>query len=195
MKVLIADDHPLFRMGLRYALSARGFEVVFEAQDGLEALEGCFKTQPEVALLDIKMPNLDGIETCKRLLAECSSALTVVLLTTFSEPAIVESARKAGARGFLSKDTEPAVLAEMLERIAHSPERDWMPAASWLPQFTPREQDVLKLLLIGKTNKRIASVLGLSPDTVKDYVSRVLGKLEVSDRMGALRRARELGLG
>ena len=83
----------------------------------------------------------------------------------------------------------------MLERIAKSPERDWMPATTALPQFTPREQDVLKLLLIGKTNKRIASVLGLSPDTVKDYVSRVLSKLEVSDRMGALRRARELGLG
>ncbi len=195
MKVLIADDHPLFRMGLRYALSARGFEVVFEAQDGLEALEGCVKTAPEVALLDIKMPNLDGIETCKRMLAECSSTLTVVLLTTFSEPAIVESARKAGARGFLSKETEPAQLAEMLERIAKSPERDWMPPTTALPQFTPREQDVLKLLLVGKTNKRIASHLGLSPDTVKDYVSRVLSKLEVSDRMGALRRARELGLG
>lgn len=195
MKVLIADDHPLFRMGLRYALSARGFEVVFEAQDGLEALEGCHKTLPEVALLDIKMPNMDGIEACRRMLTECSSALTVVLLTTFSEPAIVESARKAGARGFLSKETEPLQLAEMLERIVKSPERDWMPATTALPQFTPREQDVLKLLLIGKTNKRIASILGLSPDTVKDYVSRVLGKLEVQDRMGALHRARELGLG
>jgi two-component system, NarL family, nitrate/nitrite response regulator NarL len=194
MKVMIADDHPLFRMGLRYALTARGFEVVGEATDGLEALIIYAQTQPQVALLDIKMPNMDGIEACKQLMAQ-NPKLIVVLLTTFSEPAIVEAARKAGAKGFLSKETEPLMLAEALDRIAREPDRDWLPISAPIPQFTPREQDVLKLLLEGQTNKRIALRLGLSPDTVKDYVSRVLSKLEVSDRMGALRKARELGLG
>jgi two-component system, NarL family, nitrate/nitrite response regulator NarL len=194
MKVMIADDHPLFRMGLRYALTARGFEVVGEASDGLEVLVIYAQTQPEVALLDIKMPNMDGIEACRQLMMQ-NPKLIVVLLTTFSEPAIVEAARKAGAKGFLSKETEPLMLAEALDRIAREPDRDWLPISAPMPQFTPREQDVLKLLLEGQTNKRIALRLGLSPDTVKDYVSRVLSKLEVSDRMGALRKARELGLG
>ncbi|MFN8510940.1 MAG: response regulator transcription factor [Deinococcaceae bacterium] len=193
MKVLIADDHPLFRMGLRYALTAKGFEVVAEATDGLEALSACEAASPDVVLLDIKMPNMDGIEACRQLTHK-HPGLIIVLLTTFGEPAIIEAARKAGAKGFLSKETDPTILAESLERIMREPMRDWLPISVAVPQFTARERDVLGLLLEGYTNKRIAQTLGLSPDTVKDYVSRVLTKLDVSDRLGALKKARELGL-
>ncbi|MBB6098704.1 DNA-binding NarL/FixJ family response regulator [Deinobacterium chartae] len=192
MRIVIADDHPLFRMGLRYALAAQGFEVVGEAADGVEAVVRCLELRPDVALMDVKMPRQDGISACAELVARLPDVV-VILLTTFGEPAIVSAARRAGARGFLSKETQPAELAEAVARIVGDPERDWLPAVA-LPQFTPRETDVLNLLLEGLSNKQIASRLGISPDTVKDYVSSVLGKLEVSDRMGALRRSRELGL-
>ena len=107
MKLVIADDHPLFRIGLKYALRDQGFEVLAEASDGLEALEAIRQFRPDVALLDVKMPGLTGIEVCEKLRATNPDVVSV-LITTFAEPAIVQAARSAGARGYLSKETPPA---------------------------------------------------------------------------------------
>lgn len=192
MNILIADDHPLFRMGLRYALSAQGFTVVAEAGSGDEALKECRAHALDVALLDVKMPGLSGIEVCARLNSE-HPKLAVVLISTFAEVAIIAAARSAGARGYLSKETEPAALALALRRILEEPNRDWMPRVE-LPSLTPRERDVLGLLARGHSNKEIARHLGLSPDTVKDHLGRLFGKLGADDRLSLLNRARELGL-
>ncbi len=193
LRVLIADDHPLFRMGLRYALAAQGFEVVAEAADGKEALELCRLHRPQAVLMDVKMPNLDGIEACKRLKAAFPEIL-VVMLTTFEEPAIVQAAKVAGATGYLSKETDPVELAKALRGIAERPERNWLPRVE-LPAFTPREKQVLTLLVAGGSTKQIAKALDLSPETVKDYLANIYRKLGVRDRLAAVREARELGLG
>jgi two-component system nitrate/nitrite response regulator NarL len=193
LRVLIADDHPLFRMGLRYALAAQGFEVVAEAADGKEALELCRLHRPQAVLMDVKMPNLDGIEACKRLKAAFPEVL-VVMLTTFEEPAIVQAAKVAGATGYLSKETDPHELARALRGIVERPERNWLPRVE-LPEFTPREKQVLALLVAGGSTKQIAKALDLSPETVKDYLASIYRKLGVRDRLAAVREARELGLG
>lgn len=192
LTVLIADDHPLFRVGLKYALEAQGFAVVAEASNGLEALAHCRAIKPQVALLDIKMPVLDGIEACRQIHRELPEMI-VVMLTTFEEPAIIAAAQQAGAVGFLSKETEASALARMIRNIAAAPLRHWLPKVA-IPQLTVREQQVLALLAQGLANKAIARQLDLSPETVKDYLNGIYRKLEVSDRLQALNRARELGL-
>lgn len=192
MNILIADDHPLFRMGLRYALGAQGFTVVAEAASGEAAVTACLAVNPDVALLDVKMPGISGVEACARI-TRVRPQLGVVLISTFAEPAILAAARTAGARGYLSKETDPADLAHMLRRMVAEPERDWLPKTD-LPALTPRERDVLALLALGYSNKRIARDLGLSPDTVKDHLGRLFAKLNEGDRVALLNRARELGL-
>jgi len=192
LRVIIADDHPLFRLGLRYALAAQAFDVVAEAASGDEAIHACRAHDPDVALLDVKMPGMSGIDACARLTSE-HPRLAVVLISTFGEPAIIEAARAAGARGYLSKETDPSELARALRRILAEPDRDWLPRTE-LPHVTPRERDVLRLLARGHSNKEIARDLGLSPDTVKDHLGRLFTKLGADDRLALLNRARELGL-
>ncbi len=192
VRVLIADDHPLFRLGLKYALSARGFEVLAEAADGRAAIEACRRQALDVVLLDVKMPDLDGIEACRAICA-LERAPLVIMLTTFEEPAIIEAARQAGATAYLSKETDPAALAELICAISLAPFRGWMPYVS-VPELTPREQQVLKLLAEGYSNKAMAKALELSPETVKDYLNGVYRKLDVRDRLGAVNEARALGL-
>ena len=190
--VLIVDDHPLFRMGLSMALKAEGFQVVGEAENGRQAVERCRHADVDVVLLDVRMPELDGISACKAITA-APNAPVAVMLTTFEEPAVIQAARDAGASAYLSKETEPRELARMLRNILADPKRDWLPSVA-LPSHTRREEEVLGLLAQGLSNKAIASRLGLSPDTVKDHLENVYRKLEVRDRVSALRRATELGL-
>ncbi len=190
--VLIVDDHPLFRMGLAMALGSEGFVVVGEAENGRQAVERCRHAQIDVVLLDVRMPELDGISACKAITA-AEDAPVAVVLTTFEEPAVIQAARDAGATAYLSKETEPRELARMLRSILADPQRDWMPSVA-LPSLTPREEEVLALLAQGMSNKAMASHLGLSPDTVKDHLENLYRKLEVRDRVSALRRATELGL-
>ena len=192
MRVLIADDHPLFRLGLALALGAEGFEVAGEVENGRQAVERCAQGGVDVVLMDVKMPDMDGIEACRQALAGARAPL-VVMLTTFEEPAIVRAAREAGATAFLSKETEPRELARLLRAILDDPERDWMPRVE-LPDLTPREAQVLQLMARGLSNKGIAKELGLSPETVKDYLLGAFRKLDVRDRVSAVRRASELGL-
>lgn len=196
LRVLIADDHPLFRVGLKYALQAQGFEVVAEAANGQEAIEMSHYYEPDVVLLDVKMPEVsgvsDGIVACGKIRSQLPD-IVVVMLTTFEEQAIIQAARAAGAHGFFSKETEPNQLARQLQTILQNPDQDWLPKVE-LPDLTPREMQVLQLLGEGHTNKQMAKVLDLSPETIKDYLHGVYRKLEVKDRLAAVNRARSLGM-
>ncbi len=192
LQVLIADDHPLFRLGLKYMLQAQGFTVAAEAETGQQALISCQQIPIDVAILDVKMPEGDGIEICQQL-TQSSLDLTVVLLTTFQEPALIEAARQAGAKGFLSKETDPAALGSTIRQILEYPERDWLPTVD-LPRMTPRELSVLQLMMQGFSNKQIAKQLGISIETVKEYASTCYRKLDVNDRVTAVYRARQLGI-
>ncbi len=191
-RILIADDHPLFRVGLSYTLKNLGFDVVAEAFDGQDALEKCLSMRPEAALLDVKMPRLDGLEACRQISVQIPS-LRIIMLTTFSEPALVEAARNAGAAGFVSKETEASELARLINKMLELPDFRHFPVVN-LPKLTVRELEVLKHLVTGLQNKEIARVLGVSPETIKDHLERLYQKLEVQDRMGAVSRARALGL-
>ncbi len=166
-RVLVVDDHPMFRMGLAYALRAKGFTAVGEASNGREALAWCRRESVDVVLMDVKMPVMDGIEACRAIAGLRASPVVVML--TFEEPAIIEAARAAGAVAYLSKEAESDQLAGMLTRVLDELDRGWMPATS-LPRLTRRERQVLELLAGGNSNKRIAVQLGLSPETVKDYL-------------------------
>lgn len=192
MRVLVADDHPLFRLGLKYALSAQGFEVAAEAADGRAAIRACRAQGFDVVLLDVKMPDMDGIEAC-RAIRGLEPAPIVIMLSTFEEPAIIRAAREAGATAYLSKETDPASLAELIRAILRNPQRSWLPHVE-LPELTPREGQVLKLLAEGYSNKEIAERLEISPETVKDYLNGVYRKLNVRDRLAAVNEARSLGL-
>ncbi len=192
-RVLIVDDHPLFRLGLSLALAAEGFTVTGEAANGKEALRKVAAGGVDLVLLDIRMPDMDGIEACTLMTSSGDDAPVVVMLTTHDEPGVVRSARQAGATAFLSKETDPRELARLLRAILADPARDWLPQVS-LPSLTPREEQVLGLLGQGHSNKEIAKLIGVSPETVKDHVERVYQKLDVRDRLGAVRRATELGL-
>lgn len=192
-QILIADDHPLFRLGLKFALQAQGFTVAAEAETGKQAVTQCELHQLDVAILDVKMPDGDGISTCQQITA-LHPQLAVVLLTTFQEPALIQSARQAGAKGFLSKETDPAVLAEMIHKILLEPLMDWLPAPVDLPRLTPRELSVLQLMTQGLQNKQIARHLGISIETVKEYAGNIYFKLGVNDRLAAIFKAQELGI-
>ena len=191
-KILIADDHALFRIGIRYALAAKGFSVVAEAGTGNEAVNLALLEQPDLAILDIKMPELDGIAACKEIL-KFSPKTLVVMLTTFEEPAILLAAKKAGAKACLSKETEIDVLVRKLEDILNFPDYSWFPSID-VPELTKRELQVLSLLVDGLSNKEVAKELSISPETVKDYLKNIYHKLNVKDRLGAVKKSRELGL-
>ena len=191
VRVLIADDHPLFRLGLKFALQAQGFEVVAEAETGSQAVEYCRRCPVEVAILDVRMPDGDGILACQQI---TELGLPVVMMTTFQEPALIEAARRAGAKGYLSKETDPAELARIIRQILATPDQDWLPAPCELPKLTPRELCVLQLMSQGLANKQIARRLGLSIETVKEYASTAYRKLDATDRVTALLKAQQLGI-
>lgn len=193
VRVLIADDHPLFRLGLKFALQAQGFEVVAEAETGSQAVEYCRRCPVEVALLDVRMPDGDGILACQQIV-ELGLPVVVVMMTTFQEPGLIEAARRAGAKGYLSKETDPAELARVIRQILANPDRDWLPAPKELPKLTPRELCVLQLMKEGLANKQIARRLGLSIETVKEYASAAYRKLDANDRVTALLKAQQLGI-
>ncbi|MFS8819712.1 response regulator transcription factor [Synechococcus sp. W60.1] len=193
VRVLIADDHPLFRLGLKFALQAQGFEVVAEAETGSQAVHHCRSCPIDVAILDVRMPDGDGIAACQQI-TELGLPVVVVLMTTFQEPALIEAARRAGAKGYLSKETDPAELARVIRQIVAAPQQDWLPAQQELPKLTPRELCVLQLMKEGLANKQIARRLGLSIETVKEYASTAYRKLDASDRVTALLKAQQLGI-
>jgi len=212
IRVLIADDQALVRGGFRMILEAqKDIEVVGEANDGLEAVAQAKELQPDVVLMDIRMPELDGLEATRRLLAG-DGAMRVLMLTTFDLDEYVYEAMKAGASGFLLKDVPPERLAEavrvvaagesllapvitqrLIEEYVRRPPPGSGPPAE-LSELTEREFEVLKLMARGLSNAEIADQLFLSEATVKTHVTHVLAKLKLRDRVQAVVLAYESGL-
>jgi DNA-binding NarL/FixJ family response regulator len=212
IRVLIVDDQALVRAGFRMILDAEpDIEIVAEASDGLEAVELASKYTLDIALMDIRMPNLDGIEATRRLV-ELSPSTHVLMLTTFDLNEYVYEALRAGASGFLLKDAPPEQLVNAIHVVASGeallapsitkrvieeyarrpPARDGLPPE--LSELTAREIDVLRLLARGCSNAEIARELFLGETTVKTHVARILQKLRLRDRVQAVVVAYESGL-
>ena len=195
VSVLLVDDHPLFRLGLTSALRARGFETIV-VSDGSEVeaeklLPFDRKGEPWVALLDVRLGAVDGIELCRRI-RDLPDPPMVIMLSTFDDAAVLQAAKNAGAFAFLSKEAEADQIVEtILASLAGGPSRI---RDQDVPEFTRRERDVLRLLCDGLDNKSIAAHLGIAPATAKDHLDNIYGKLGVSTRLNAVRRAVELGL-
>ncbi|CCH31369.1 response regulator transcription factor [Actinosynnema sp. NPDC047251] len=209
-RVVIADDQLLVRTGFRMILTADGIDVVGEATTGAEAVDAVRRTRPDVVLMDIRMPELDGLEATRRILTGAPGEPRVVILTTFDLDHYVYAALSAGASGFLLKDVTPehlvsairmvragdALLAptitrRLVERFAH---RDTGVVHRDLASLTPRELEVLRLLAQGLSNAELAARLHLSEATVKTHVARILAKLDLRDRVQAVIVAYETGL-
>jgi DNA-binding NarL/FixJ family response regulator len=210
IRVLLADDQALVRAGFRMILEAEtDMEIVGEAEDGLAAVELVAQTRPDLALMDIRMPGIDGIEATRRILA-AGAAAHVLVLTTFDRDEYVYEALRAGASGFLLKTAPPARLVEAVRVVAAGEallaptitrrliedyaRRPRAGAAPQLGDLTERELDVLRLLAEGLSNAEIAERLVVSGATVKTHVNHVLSKLGVRDRVRAVIFAYESGL-
>jgi DNA-binding NarL/FixJ family response regulator len=211
IRTLLADDQALVRSGFRMILEARDdIDVVGEAADGAEAVELALRLDPDVILMDVRMPRLDGVEATRRLTTAGSRA-RVVILTTFDLDEYVHEAIRAGASGFLLKDVQPTQLVDavrviaggdallaptvtrrLLDRFAQSvPDRE-QPAS--LQSLTPRELEILRLVAGGLSNAEIAQALVVSEATVKTHVSSILRKLQLRDRVQAVVAAYDAGL-
>jgi len=208
IKVLIADDQALVRTGFRKILESEpDLEVVGEAGDGAEAVEACLLLRPDVVLMDIRMPRLDGLEATRRLAGKAR----VLILTTFDLNEYVYEALRAGASGFLLKDAPadqlvtairvvaageallaPSITRRLIEEFARRPPSSARPAE--LEALSPRELDVLRLIARGLSNAEIAGELFVGDATVKTHVSRILQKLALRDRVQAVVLAYESGL-
>ncbi len=212
-RILLVDDQKLMREGLRVLLELEpGLDVVGEAGDGEAALEAYAACQPDVVLMDIRMPGVDGVEATWRLRERWPQA-RVIILTTFDDDEYVFEGLRAGALGYLLKDVSGQELAEAIRTVAAGgalvepsvarkvlaefarlapPAR---PLDEALPEpLSEREREVLRLLALGLSNREIAERLSLAEGTVKNYVTRILQKLGVRDRTQAAVRARERGL-
>jgi DNA-binding NarL/FixJ family response regulator len=208
IRVLLVDDHPVFRSGLRAVVEAMGdATVVGEARTGIEAMDLATSVRPDVVVMDLHMPDLDGVEASRRLQTEVPGC-RVLVLTMSHEDEWVRAALRAGALGYLVKGADrpeieaairavhrgDAVLAAPVARRALA---GLGPAesANPFPQLTAREFEVLALLAKGRTNPEVARLLSLSPKTVRNLVSSIIFKLDAGDRGGAIRRAQSCGLG
>ncbi len=211
IRVVIADDHPVYRDGLAALLgSVDGLEVVGTASTGVEVVEVARAASPDVIVMDVRMPDLDGVEATRRVTGE-QPHVGVLVLTMSEDDETLLAALRAGARGYLLKGANqreivravtavaegqaifgPAIAARVAELFA-APSQ---PAAQGpFPQLTAREREILDLLAAGRSNQQIAAALFLSPKTVRNAVSNVFAKLHVADRAEAIVRAREAGLG
>jgi DNA-binding NarL/FixJ family response regulator len=212
--VLIADDQALVRAGFRMILEAEeDMEVVGEAADGREAVAQTRRLRPDVVLMDVRMPEVDGIDATRRLLGDGGSDTKIVMLTTFDMDEYVYDALRAGASGFLLKDVPPeqlvagiravasgdallapSVTRRVIEEFVRRPPDSVRTAPPELAELTARELEVLKLLARGLANAEIAKELFVSETTVKTHVAHVLMKLKLRDRVQAVVFAYESGL-
>jgi DNA-binding NarL/FixJ family response regulator len=209
IRVLVADDHLVVRRGIGALLSSLdGVEVVAEATTGAEAIREAQLTRPDVVMMDLQMPEMDGIEATRRL-ATLLPDVAVLVLTMFEDDESVLSAMRAGAKGYLLKGAEqqdmlaairsvvagqlvigPGVAARLIAHLSAPP-----PPRTPFPQLTPREREVLDRIAQGQGNGAIAAALGVSPKTIGNNVSSIFAKLRVAGRAEAIVRAREEGLG
>jgi DNA-binding NarL/FixJ family response regulator len=211
LKILIADDHPLFRDGMRGLLSTQpDMEVAGEATTGEEAVALAVELEPDVVLMDLRMPGGSGLEATRRILA-ARPRVRILVVTMFEDDATVFTAMRAGARGYILKDDDkddvlgairavgrggavfgPGVASRLADFLTTA--RPAVPKESF-PLLTDREREMLHLMARGASNAEIARLLSLSTKTVANYVSNILQKLQVPDRKAAVARARDAGLG
>ncbi|MER7752280.1 response regulator transcription factor [Kitasatospora sp. NPDC097643] len=214
LRVVVADDQALVRTGFRLILESEGIEVAAEAEDGEQAVAAVRRTRPDVVLMDIRMPGLDGLEAARRILADpAGDPPRVIMLTTFDLDQYVYAAMAAGASGFLLKDVTPehlaaavrlvrtgdallapAITRRLVERFARPGAPGAVAPHRELGTLTPRELEVMSLLARGLSNAELAARLQLSEATVKTHVARILGKLGLRDRAQAVVAAYETGL-
>ncbi len=210
LRILIADDHPLFRKGMRALLTATpGTEVVGEATTGQEAIELAAALQPDVILMDLQMPGINGIEATRQIL-HTSPHIRILVVTLFEDDASIFSALRAGARGYILKDAQEEEMLRAIRAVG-SGEAIFSPAIATrlmdffaaprpavpkeiFPTLTEREREILQMIARGRTNNDIAKELALSSKTVGNYVSNIFSKLQVADRAHAIIRARDAGL-
>jgi DNA-binding NarL/FixJ family response regulator len=213
LRVVLADDHPMFRAGLRTLLEDLGVEVVAEAADGRSAVELALQHAPDVVLMDLQMPEVSGLEATRRL-SEAAPAVRVLVLTMVEDDATLFAALRAGAAGYLLKGSGPEEIDRAVRGVAAGdavygagvsdrlramftagPAIGPAAAPTPFPQLVERERDVLALMAAGASNSEIARRLFLSDKTVRNYVSSIFSKLGVRDRAQAIVRAREAGVG
>jgi DNA-binding NarL/FixJ family response regulator len=214
IRVLVADDHPVFRRGMRAILGAEPeIELVGEATDGEEAVARALELRPDVILMDLNMPNLNGIEATP-LILQANPDTAILMLTMFEDDKSIVAAMRAGAHGYVLKGADgaetlraiyavasgeaifsPAITRRLTKYFAASGKKFETAAVQAFPNLTEREHEILTLIAEGYTNGAIASRLYLSPKTVRNYVSSIFTKLGVSDRSQAIVQAREAGLG
>jgi DNA-binding NarL/FixJ family response regulator len=212
VSVLIADDQRLVRTGFRLILASEpDIDVIGEAADGIEAAELALARRPDVVLMDIRMPHLDGFQATRKVLASTGSR--VLILTTFDSDEYVYEALRAGASGFLLKDApadqlvaavrcvaagdaliDPSVTRRLISRFTRSIRPSAAPVPELTAKLTAREMDVLRLIALGLSNPEIAAELVIEESTVKTHVGRVLTKLDLRDRVQAVILAYETGL-
>lgn len=212
IRVLVADDHPVVRRGLTALIaSLDGFELVGEAATGDDALREVLLTRPDVVLMDVQMPGLDGIEATRRI-GQALPGVPVLVLTMYDDDVTVFTAMQAGARGYLLKGAEqdeieraltavvageaifgPGVAARVLRYFSNVPAS--VTPEERFPELTPREREILDLLATGRSNHAIAAALHLAPKTVGNHLTTVFAKLQVASRAEAIVVARDRGLG
>lgn len=214
LRVVVVDDHELARESLKYMLSdAPGIEIVGEAENGLAALAACSRLRPDLVLMDVRMPEMDGL-TATRELKKQHPRISVLMLTMHDNPDYLLEALKAGASGYVLKDAEeeevvsavrqvrdgespldPKLAARLLRRMtAGGVETKGGKIPPLAQPLTSREVEVLGFLKLGKTNRQIAQELYISVGTVKNHVEHIIQKLQVSDRTQAVVRSLEMGL-
>jgi DNA-binding NarL/FixJ family response regulator len=210
-RVLVADDHALFRYGLKAMFTnAEGFDVVDEAATGEEVVEKVAQAQPDIIIMDIQMPGMNGIEATRRVL-ESNPSIGVVVVTMFEDDDSVIAAMRAGARGYILKGADAEEVLKVVSAVAEgeahfgpeiarrlmgffSAPKPTAPSEAF-PELTAREAEVLDLIAQGRNNAKIARRLYISEKTVRNHVSSIFLKLQVADRAQAIVRAREAGLG
>lgn len=211
VRILLVDDQALFREGVRTLLAMESnIEIVGEAANGVEAVDTARTTRPDLALMDLRMPVMGGVEATRRVRDACPKC-RVLVLTTFQEDEEIFDALRAGACGYLLKDTpseklveaihaavrgesviEPSVAAKVVAEFARLSSPGAL--ASGSPQLSPREHDVLRQVARGRTNKEIAGALHVTEGTVKNHLTNIFSRLGVLDRTQAALKARELGI-
>jgi DNA-binding NarL/FixJ family response regulator len=209
IRVVVADDHPIVREGLRAVLSAlTDFELVGTAASGKEAVSVVATAQPDVVVMDLHMPDVDGVQATEQILA-AQPDVAVLVLTMYDDDGMILAALRAGARGYLLKGASHSDIARTLRAVAggeavfgrgiaeHVLARltGHMAPTRIFPQLSARELEILELLAEGKGNQDIARRLFLSPKTVRNHISNILAKLHLPDRAQAIAAAREAGLG
>jgi len=211
IRILMADDHAVFREGLRYVLGSEpDMEIVGEAATGKEVVEKAAELGPDVVLMDIQMPGINGIEATRRILGS-DPKVGVVVLTMFEDNDSVFSAMQAGAKGYVLKGADPSEILKVVRAVAEGDAyfgaeiarrlTDFFSApqpaspAEPFPELTAREREVLDLIAQSHNNAKIAKLLYVSPKTVRNHISNIFTKLQIADRTQAILRAREAGLG